>query len=228
MDPIDGNMIKEIILKKITSGEIKPKQKIKQNELANELGVSRTPIIKALNMLVAEGIVDNVPNSGYYIHQFSLREVAELFEVRQYIEMSAAANAASLISEDEIKYLHSFFSQYCPDMPIDKDSYYESDKGFHRYLRSFCRNKVLIRIENTLQIYERALSFGLIRKPADTLSEHIEIINAIETRDPMLAKNKMMLHLEQSITHLRSTVEQLGSIGIDPDTIHYQSLISEA
>ena len=60
----------------ILANQFAPNQRINQSQLATELGVSRTPVIKALHMLVAEGLLDNIPNKGFYIHKLTIKELA--------------------------------------------------------------------------------------------------------------------------------------------------------
>ena len=213
--------IKEIIRKRIINNEIGSKQKINQQLLSRELGVSRTPVTKALNMLAAEGIVDNIPNHGYFVHIYSLKEITDMFNIRQFIDMQSAACAAALASDQEISTMYGFFEPFKNNSPIDENAYINSDKKFHQYLYKFCRNELLQKIEKTYQIYDRAFLPGLLLKADESMNEHLEIINAIEKRNAIDAKYKMMLHDEHAYNKLTSAIQELEAIGIDVTKISF-------
>ena len=119
--------IRTLVLK----GELLPNQRINQNTLAQTLGVSRTPVIKALHMLEAEGLVDNIPNRGFYIHKTTLRELIELYMLRQSLEMVAANNLAETGTNEQIDRLFSLFSPFIGQENINVDAYFNADRQFH-------------------------------------------------------------------------------------------------
>ena len=217
--------IMECIRRKIVEGDICHRQKISQNTLARELNVSRTPIIKALHKLETEGLVDYIPNSGFFLHTNSLKEMAELFEIRQAIEMISAANAAKYAPDEVVQELRQLFIPFEEAGTINSEEYLEADRSFHNRLLTYCDNQKLLKLNQTMQIYHQSYLFGLIREPRATLLEHEEIIDAIEARDSNRAKYAMMNHLDYTGEYLRTAVEKLKGLGFDPNSIPFSSTL---
>ena len=86
----------------IAEGELSPGQRILQEKLARGMGVSRTPLVNALRRLAQERLVEWVSRRGIYVKRFSLREMAQLFEVREGLEPIAARLAATQIAPAEV------------------------------------------------------------------------------------------------------------------------------
>ena len=220
---ITAEEIVDAIKKKILAGEIAPGQKINQNALAKELNVSRTPIINALNKLETEGLVDSIPNSGFCLHTNSLKEMAELFEIRQAIEMISAANAAEYATDEDIAYLKGLYEPFVGVEEIDSKQYLETDRIFHKKLLSYCDNQKFLKLNESMQIYHQSYVFGLIRSPGETLVEHLNIIEAIQARDPNRARLAMMNHLDYTGGYLKNVVDKLRGLGLDPNSIPFSS-----
>jgi len=76
------NQIKKLIIEK----KIQPGEKINQNALAKQLKISRTPIVKALHKLETQGLVDNIPDKGFYVHKLSILEWFDLIVLREALD----------------------------------------------------------------------------------------------------------------------------------------------
>src|SRR5512147_1121588 len=87
----------------IADGTLAPGERILQEKLAREMGVSRTPLVNALKRLGQERLVEWVSRRGIYVKRFTMREMAQLFEVREGLEPIAARLAATRIAPDEVK-----------------------------------------------------------------------------------------------------------------------------
>ena len=216
--------ILEYIRAGITSGKYPPNQKINQAEVANELGVSRTPVIKALGKLESEMLVNNVPNSGYFVREYTLKDMLETYEIRQSIEMVAVYKAAKKAKPEDIEELKSCFRPFEGKEKIDVDDYVQADKKFHAKLLTFCDNERLNRINNAMNIMVWTYNQGLIRDPEITLSEHQLIINAVEKGDAFLAKELMMEHIQFSLDRLNTTCLDLEKMGISSESIPYSNI----
>ena len=95
----------------ILSGTLKPGDRLMEVQLAEEMGVSRTPVREAIRKLELEGLVVMVPRKGAYVSGLSLKDAADLFEIRQSLEGLAASLAAERITDEEIKMLEDSFKQ---------------------------------------------------------------------------------------------------------------------
>ncbi len=92
----------ETLRRSILEGEYAPNERLVEEQLAETLRVSRTPIRKALTMLEAEGLVEIEPNKGAAVRSFSMEDVSEIYDLRAVLEGHAARRAASRISREEL------------------------------------------------------------------------------------------------------------------------------
>lgn len=95
----------ELIRAAIVNGRLEPGQRLKEEELARELGISRTPVREALLYLQAEGLVDSAPNRGATVRAYAPEEIDDLYDLRALLEAHAARRAASRISEEDVERL---------------------------------------------------------------------------------------------------------------------------
>ena len=215
------------IRSRILANQFPMKQKINQNQLADELQVSRTPVIKALHMLEAEGLVDNKPNSGFYIHVPTLREITELFMLRQSLEMIATMHAAEYGTNQQFDELEALFSDFIGVEHIDKERYFIADKAFHNGLIQMCGNQLMHKINESMQIMNRSFSVGLLRPPEETLVEHRSIIDALRSRNPERAQDATRAHTETTKHHLLNINQQIRALGINSDTLPIQDALEQ-
>ena len=103
----------EIVKNMITERQILPGEKIPQEKLAQELGISRTPLVSALKFLEHEKLVESKPRRGYFVRLFSKQEMVSIFELREVLEGLAAKRAAANITDKEIDILDGFFQALC-------------------------------------------------------------------------------------------------------------------
>lgn len=207
--------IRTYILENQRQGSIK----LNQNLLAEQLQISRTPVIKALHMLESEGLVDNIPNRGFYIHIPTMREISELFTLRQALEMISASYVCRYGTEENFNALEQCFAPFKDTDEIDYDEYFKADIRFHQMVFDLCDNRLIHKINDSLQIMPRVLSIGLLRHPRETLDEHLQLLSAMRHRDEVCVQKLARLHTENTRLYLEQLQHQLQSLGLDPDTI---------
>ena len=210
---------------RILRNEFPADVKINQNALAAELNVSRTPVVKALHMLKSEGLLDNTPNRGFQLHKTTLREVSELFMLRQSLEMIASIHAAEYGTEEQFSKLSALFDEFLDQDEIDETSYREADKQFHRLVISMCDNALMHRINESMHIMERSFLVGLLRPPHVTLKEHLDIIDAFRSHDIVRAQEITRAHTEITKRHLQETERNLRRLGLNPESIPIQDAL---
>lgn len=198
----------QIIKQMIEDRTLLPGQKIPQEKLAGELGVSRTPLISALKFLEHERLVESKPRRGYFVRLFSRKEMISIFEIREVLEGLAARKAATKITDAEIKTLKSFFMGFAGTKSItDIQAYSKEDKKFHTFITRTGSKELLTTMLQTFNIislaYQNLLHEGLIREPDETIKEHHEIIEAICNRDAERAENLMRQHFQKGIARLK-------------------------
>ncbi len=182
----------------ILSGKLAPGQKITQMKLADEIGVSRTPLLKALQMLEHELLVESIPRRGMFVKAMKPEEIIDAFDCREGLEGIAARLTAERITEVQLRKLKNLFSPYEKVKEIPLKEYGYADQQFHKLLIQFSGNKILPRVEMIGNIHIISYNRGLIRPPKETLSEHYAIINAIANRNGELAELQAKAHLRKS------------------------------
>ena len=194
-----------LILKNmIIDRKLLPGDKIPQEKLARELGISRTPLVSAIKYLEHEKLVEAKPRRGYFVRFFTMQEMVSIFELREVLEGLAARRAAQHITDLQINRLNKYFQKFDPSSDIsDYKTYSREDRSFHNFVVDVAAREFLKCILQTYNIisfsYQVVSSEGLVRPPNETIHEHFSVIRAISDRDSDAAENLMRLHFRRSI-----------------------------
>lgn len=181
-----------------------PGEKIVQEKLAEELGVSRSPLLKALQRLESELLVESIPRRGMTVKVISIQELIDVFECRSVLEGLSAKLAAQNITQKNITALRLCFAPFEGKDAIDVSKYAKADRFFHNLIMKCSGNDVIPRLEVLTNVHLKAFQAGLFREPKETLPEHFAIIDALEKRNGNLAEKLMLNHIELSLEKLRS------------------------
>ena len=194
-----------------------PGKKFNQGKLAEELGVSRTPVIKALHKLESEGLIDNIPQKGFYVHQLSIKEMLEIFALREALEAIVMNNLVETITTEQVEQLDKLFVPFDEKWTKDKlEKYKLADQQFHDLQFEWCDNNLAKKVNETFQVLNRTYLGGLIRDAKETLKEHRAIINALKNKDKEKAKVLAVKHISITKDMLQDTVDKLYKIGMEP------------
>ncbi len=205
----------QILKGMITERQLLPGDKIPQEKLAEDLGISRTPLINALKLLEQDKLVQSIPRRGFFVRHFNKREMISIFELREVLEGLAARRAAENITDKQIEQLKGFFKHFLTNQKItDIRGYAKEDRLFHIFLIEVGAKEFLKSILETFNLisysYQSVSSEGLIQSPDDTLQNHRDIIDAISRRDAEAAENSMRRHLKRSVTILKRAWDAEG------------------
>jgi len=198
------SILKDLIIER----KLLPGQKIPQEKLARDLGISRTPLISALKFLEQEKLVESVPRRGFFVRLFSKEEMVYIFELREVLEGLAARRAASRITDSQIIKLNSFFQPFVKQKNISNyKGYAREDRQFHNFVIDVGAKEFLKSILLTTNIisfsYQVLQTEGLVRPPNETIQEHLAVIEAIKERDSEAAENLMRQHFKKSLAYLK-------------------------
>jgi len=213
LDSIIYNRLKSMIIER----KLMPGEKIYQDKLAHEFGVSRTPLVSALKKLEHEKLITAMPRRGFYVRLFSKQEMIHIFELREVLEGLAARKVAMRISDSQIHRLTRFFSGFEASADeIDLKKYREEDRRFHSFIIEIAGGDILSSILETFSILTLGYQFveqeGLVRPPNETIHEHKAIIEAIAKRDPINAEELVRRHLRNSKEKLwRDALEEAST-----------------
>lgn len=193
----------------ILSNELKPGQKIIQEKLASELGVSRTPLNKALQMLEFELLIESIPRKGMFVKKIDLNEMLDVFDCRAGIDAVAARIAASKCDPAIAIKLKQIFAPFIGMKgKIPPDSYKSADEKFHKELINSAGNKILSRLFSMDNLSRKAFQLGLVRPPEKTIIDHLKIIDAISKNDPNKAANAAAMHIQKSRNLIATLIKE--------------------
>ncbi len=205
-------LVCENIRQAIIDGTFSPGERLMEIQLADEMGVSRTPVREAIRKLELEGFVVMIPRRGTYVADISIKDITEIYEVRTSLDVLAAGLAAERITDEELEslyvYLHEI-GQHVANMNIDK--IVEADTAFHDILYTASRNERLRSIINNLReqltgIRGRTMSYP--GRLIETMDEHRYLVDAIAARDVERAQHAARIHIENAEhTLMRSLTE---------------------
>ena len=203
----------ESLREAIRNGVLKPGERIMEIQLAEELGVSRTPVREAIRKLELEGYVVMMPRRGTYVASMSIRDINEIFEIRTALESLSNGLAADHITDDELEHLQRLLviiGGYIKDGNIDK--IVETDIEFHDTMYHAARNERLVGIISNLRdqlTRFRTLSMSYPGRLEETLEEHKKIVEAIANGDRKAASKAAELHMENSEKTLLKAMDAL-------------------
>lgn len=192
----------ETLREAIVDGVLKPGERLMEIQLAEELGVSRTPVREAIRKLELEGFVIMIPRRGTYVADLSIKDINEVFEVRTALEVLAAGLAAERITEEELEQMERLLvsiGEYIEKGDLEK--IVEVDSTFHDILYQATRNDRLVQIINNLReqlTRFRSISMAYPGRLKNTLEEHSRLVEALAARDHELAERLATEHMENS------------------------------
>lgn len=188
--------------------------KLDERRLAEELGVSRTPIREAISRLERDGLVVSIPRRGAFVVRKTKKEVMEIIYVWAALESMAARIATEHASDKEIAKLRTVFSKKTPKNNVDAniDEYSETNIKFHQTLINLAKCELLSKTAEDLLVHMRAIRAKTI-KEADrakkSVIDHMHIIEAIESRDTELAEKLVREHTLNLGLHVEEHVDYL-------------------
>ena len=196
----------------VRRGVLKPGERLMEIQLAEELGVSRTPVREAIRKLEMEGYVIMMPRRGTYIADLSIRDINEVFEIRTSLESLASGLAAERITEDELEKLQRLLVQIGTHIKSgDMESIVRTDTEFHDLLYQASRNTRLVGIISNLReqlTRFRTTSMSFPGRLKATLEEHRNIVEAIAQGDEKAARKAAEHHMEKSEQTLLTSMKE--------------------
>lgn len=190
----------ESIREAILDGRLKPGERVMEIQLAEKLGVSRTPVREAIRKLELEGLLIMEPRKGAYVADVSLKDVIDVLEVRSSLEGLAASLAATRASQEEIELLKEKAIQFkeCIEKN-DVQGMINKDTEFHEAILQAAKNKKLTSIIESLreQVQRfRVTYFTEYNMTTYLAREHQNVLDAIGDRNPEQASKYAQTHIE--------------------------------
>lgn len=199
--------------RKLLRGDLAPDSQLDERQLAEELGVSRTPLREAISQLVKEGIVEHRPYRGNFVRTFTAKQVNDLYEVRKALESLAMRLAIRKLSQEHLEEIRTILDQVQEALDRgDIAAYTEADRRFHQAILQITGNETLIESLNRLAAQIQMVRILANRDPEvveRTAQERPRILAALEARDADTAARLMEEHIDGV---RRSIVAQLEAL----------------
>ncbi|MEW6275526.1 MAG: GntR family transcriptional regulator [Bacillota bacterium] len=205
------DVVFETLREAIIKGRLKPGERLMEIQLAEEMGVSRTPVREAIRKLELEGLIVMVPRKGAYVAGISVKDIVDVFEVRAALESLAAGLAAERITEEELEELERALVQISEASSGNLDEVVKTDTNFHEIIYRASRNQRLMQIITHLQEQIQRFRTTSLAQPGRTktaIEEHRKIVEAISERDVELAQALAREHIENAEQSLLSALRE--------------------
>ncbi len=200
----EKNLYQEL-KRQIILTEQKPGEVIREKEIMEEFGVSRTPVREALMRLEMDGLVRIIPNVGTFVEEVSFQQLKDVFEIRSYLIKMAGQLAAKRISKEKITSIR----QRIEAMKSTRDTktLLQLDGEIHKIINQATKNEVLIRMLSGL--HDQAVRFWAFSGAEgsywdDLEKEFEEITSALEQHNEDMAARLLEKHTNRFVEHIRS------------------------
>jgi DNA-binding GntR family transcriptional regulator len=202
----------------ILEGQYKPGEWLRQEHLAQELGVSQMPVREALKELAAEGLIEHVPYRGVRVIEFSADDIEDLYTHRAFLEGKASRLAAQKITPREITEIKKLQELMEANLaPEQLATYRDLNRRFHSVIFAASRRGYLIRTLTQMWAAFPTMLVGNFAVTADNplpnrdtidRDEHHALIDALENHDPDRAEQAMRYHVEETGRQLVRALRQ--------------------
>lgn len=183
----------------ILNNKYKEGEKLVEAKLAEDLGVSRTPVREALKQLELDGLVENLPNRGVIVLGISIQDIEDIFEIRSAIEGISARWAVDRMTDEELNSLKDTFElMEFYTFKKDVDKFAELNTKFHETIYKATKSRYLEQVLKDFQYYmkkTRIRSLQVEGRIYDSLAEHKLILEAFLARDKEKAQEALTIHI---------------------------------
>ncbi len=179
--------------------EFAPGSQLPVDALAEQMGISRTPVREALLRLEAERLIRSVPRVGFFVTEITRRDLEELFELRQLLESHATRKAAATLTDEDLAYIDRLLAE--SEAAVERGElakFQEVEIAFHNLFVERAQNQHLVAMMGTLRdltYRQRVLSLASMENVRRSLVEHQRIADALRRRDGELAGRRMAEHM---------------------------------
>lgn len=191
----------------ILGGEMSPAQRLVENELAEQFGVTRASVRAALIDLAGEGLVERIPNRGSRVRVVTVEEAVAITECRMVLEGLCAAKAAVEATDDQLTELAEIGTAMNKAVADGEPMTYSGlNQELHAKIRQFSGQQVAVELLERLnaQLVRHRFQLSLRPgRPQQSVDEHLAMIEAIRARDPRAADAAARAHLASVIDALR-------------------------
>jgi DNA-binding GntR family transcriptional regulator len=222
--PSLSDQVRNILLEALTSGLLRPGDRVNEAELARVLGISRNPIREAVSGLAQRGFLVSAPRRGHFLRHFTPQDVDDVFSFRICVESFAIRQAVPLMTQADHKDLRDILDRMIVAAEARRLSdLRQEDIALHRRICQLSRNRQTLRAHEGIDTeVQMLIAFVDLdhETPMQTALAHVPIVEAMVTGDIARSVEAMEDHLRATWTHVLEVYEHLGlgSTGRAPRT----------
>ncbi|HEX4931295.1 MAG TPA: GntR family transcriptional regulator, partial [Gaiellaceae bacterium] len=205
-----NDQVYETLKRRLVRRELGPGEKVSLHELADELGVSRSPVHHALTRLVSEGLLTVKSRRGYYVTPLTEAAIAEGYEVRLALELQAAEAAVGRVGHDELRGFRERHETTAA--AVSHAEWDAANAAFHEYQVDLAANTLLSRFyrELSVNLMMQVIRGGKLEGGSYLPTEHGAIVDAYEAGDLAAAQAAIRAHI---VTGRRIALDAIESTG---------------
>jgi DNA-binding GntR family transcriptional regulator len=197
--------VAEALRQRIFARSLLPGDWIDELKIAEEYGISRTPLREALKVLAAEGLVTMKVRRGAYVTEVSDKDLADVYHLLALLEGDAAALVAEKASDKQLKELqdlHDELERSGKKGVKDRDNFFAVNEQFHKMILNIAdnrfRDQMVADLRKVMKL-NRAQSLLKDGRIEHSLAEHRAIMTALALRDPVASRTAMKAHLKAGL-----------------------------
>ena len=207
--------IVEFVKDSVVSGHLKPGERVPESEIAEQFGISRTPIREAFRQLEIEGFLTMTPRKGAVVSPITDKDVREFYSIKSLLEGFAAGQACSKLTDKEITKLRDLNADMAKAMEKNNvKNFFKYDSQFHEIFLKACGNEKLCMLTHQIvQQFERfrITALSLPGRMQNSVNQHQEIIDAIENHQERLVGDLVRANAESNCEYLIHELEDRES-----------------
>jgi DNA-binding GntR family transcriptional regulator len=203
-----SSQVYSILKEMIVNHRFRPGVRLNVEQLAKQVGVSRTPVGEAVQRLIHEGLLKSTPKRGVFMAELTPKRAIELYTVRGVLEGLAARLAVQNLDDKTIgRMTKSLEEQHRVIQTEDLIGYSKMSFDFHKMVTDLCDNQVLQEMLESIRTKMRPLTMHIVPILPILYEEHLEILETLKTKDPDKAEKAFRDHNRQMIEQIKKNME---------------------
>jgi GntR family transcriptional regulator, rspAB operon transcriptional repressor len=207
-----NEQVYETLRERVLRRDPGPGAKLSLHELADELGVSRSPVHHALTRLVSEGLLKVKARRGYYVTPVTAQALIEGYEVRLALELHAAELSIATVGDERLTQLHGLMNETTE--AISHEAWDAANAAFHELQVDLADNRVLSRFyrELSVNLMMQVIRGGRLEGSESLAAEHRAIVEAFQARDVDEARVAIRTHIESGRHIALDAIARAGGV----------------
>ncbi|MDD2736206.1 MAG: GntR family transcriptional regulator [Desulfuromonadaceae bacterium] len=202
-----SHQVYDILKEMIADYRFSPGARINVEQIAKEVGASRTPVWEAVHRLIQEGLLENIPNRGVFMLALTPKMAIELYVIREALEGLAARCAIPKVNEQVLKKMAKLIEEQRKVVAEENlVGYSQLDYEFHSLVYELSGNRTLLEILGAVKNKMRPVAFQIKPILSRLLEDHMEILAAFQDRDSDRAEAAFRNHNLKMIEQIKQTM----------------------